>query len=147
MGSTYHSIHFHLVFGTKDRRPLIRAGWRPRLHEYLGGTVRGLGGVAEAIGGVEDHVHLLVGMTTTTAPADLVRELKKSSSSWAREHHDSSFSWQEGYGIFTVSWSHVPVVRQYIANQEEHHRKTGLDGEFAQLLERNGVQFDPQYLP
>ena len=80
MGSTYYSIHHHIVFSTKERRPLISPVWRPQLHEYLGGTVRGMGGVAEAVGGVEDHVHLLASMKTTDAPADLVRELKKASS-------------------------------------------------------------------
>ncbi len=146
MGSTYHSIHFHLVFATKNREPLILAEWRPRLHEYLGGTVKGLGGVPEAIGGVEDHVHLLIGLKTTAAPAEMVRELKKASSVWAAEHHCKGFAWQEGYGIFSVSCTHVEAVRNYIANQEEHHRKTGSSGEFRQMLERNGVTYDPKYL-
>ena len=146
MGSTYHSIHFHLVFATKNREPLIRADWRPRLHEYLGGTIKGLGGVPEAIGGVEDHVHLLISLKTTAAPAEIVRELKKASSAWAAEHHCKGFAWQEGYGIFSVSWTHVEAVRNYIANQEEHHRKTGFSGEFKQMLDRNGVTYDPKYL-
>jgi REP element-mobilizing transposase RayT len=146
MGSTYHSIHFHLVFSTKNREPFIRADWRARLHEYLGGTVKGLGGVPEAVGGVEDHVHLLISLKTTAAPAEIVRELKKASSVWAAENHCKGFAWQEGYGIFSVSWTHVDVVRNYIANQEEHHRKTGFSEEFKQMLERNGVTYDPKYM-
>jgi putative transposase len=79
MGSTFYSLHYHVVYGTKDRRPLIRSGWGPRLHEYLGGTVRGLGGIAEAVGGSEDHIHALLSLKTTDAPAELIRELKKAS--------------------------------------------------------------------
>jgi REP element-mobilizing transposase RayT len=146
MGSTFYSLHYHVVFSTKERRPHIRSEWRPRLHEYLGGTVRGLGGVPEAVGGVEDHVHLLISTKTTDAPANLVRELKKASSVWAAEHHEPAFAWQEGYSIFTVSWTHVPVVRRYIANQEAHHRKTPFVDELKRLLEKNGVTYDPKYL-
>jgi REP element-mobilizing transposase RayT len=146
MGSTYHSLHYHIVFSTKERRPFIQAGWRPRLHEYLGGTVKGLGGVPEAVGGVDDHVHLLISLKTNAAPAEIVRELKKASSVWAAENHCKGFAWQEGYGIFSVSWTHVDVVRNYIANQEEHHRKTGFFEEFKQMLERNGVTYDPKYM-
>ena len=79
------------MFSTKERRPFIRTEWRARLHNYLGGTVRGLGGVAEAIGGVEDHVHLLLSLKTTDAPADLVRELKKASSVWAADNFERAF--------------------------------------------------------
>ncbi len=146
MGSTYHSIHFHLVFSTKNREPLIQANWRPRLHEYLGGIVKGLGGVPEMIGGVEDHVHLLIYLKTTAAPAGIVRELKKASSVWAAENHCPGFSWQEGYGIFSVSWTHLDLVKNYIAKQEEHHRKIGFSEEFRKMLERNGVTYDPKYL-
>ena len=146
MGSTFSSLHYHVVFSTKERCPFIRANWRPCLHEYLGGTVRGLGGVAEAVGGVEDHVHILLGTRTTDAPAELVRELKKASSVWAAEKHEPMFSWQEGYAIFTASWTHVRVLRRYIANQEAHHRKTSFVDELKRLLEKNGVIYDPQYL-
>ncbi|MFA6291368.1 MAG: IS200/IS605 family transposase [Victivallales bacterium] len=146
MGSTYYSIHHHIVFSTKERRPIISPVWRPQLHEYLGGTVRGIGGVAEAVGGVEDHVHLLVSMKTTDAPADLVRELKKASSLWVRENHVPLFSWQEGYSIFSVSWPHAPVVRNYIKSQDAHHHKVTFVDELKRLLEKNGVKYEPKYL-
>jgi putative transposase len=146
MGSTFYSLHSHVVFSTKDRRAFIRPDWRGRLHEYLGGTVRGLGGIAEAVGGVEDHVHLLISLKTTDAPADFVREMKKASSVWAAENHEPDFRWQEGYSIFSASWTHLPVLRRYIANQEAHHRKTPFADELRRLLERNGVGYDPKYL-
>ncbi len=146
MGSTFYSLHCHVVFGTKERRPLIRPEWRARLHEYLGGTVRGLGAVAEAVGGVGDHVHLLMSLRTTDAPAELVRELKKASSVWAADKHERWFAWQEGYSIISVSRTHVPVVRRYIANQESHHGKIAFASELERLLEKNGVKYDPNYL-
>ena len=146
MGSTFYSLHYHVVFSTKERRPLIHAKWRPQLHAYLGGTTRGLGGVPEAVGGMDDHVHLLIGLKTTTAIADWVRELKKASSAWASEHHEPLFAWQDGYAAFTVSWTHVSDVRRYIDGQETHHAKTPFSNELVQLLERNGVKYDPVYL-
>ncbi len=146
MGSTFYSLHYHVVFSTKERRPFIRTEWRARLHQYIGGAVRGLGGVAEVVGGVEDHVHLLVSLRTTDAPADLVRELKKASSIWAAEKHEPLFAWQEGYSIFTVSWTHTTVLRRYIAGQESHHRKASFADELKRLLKKNGVKYDPKYL-
>ena len=146
MGSTFYSLHYHVVWSTKDRRPLIRSEWGRRLHEYLGGTVRGLGGIAEAVGGGEDHIHALLSLKTTDAPAELIRELKKASSTWAAETHEPRFAWQEGYSIFSVSWTHVPVVRRYIANQEAHHRKTSFVNELKRLLEKNGVKYNPKFL-
>ena len=91
-------------------------------------------------------MHLLISLKTTDAPADIVRELKKASSVWVAENHQSRFSWQEGYAIFTVSWTHVEIVRKYISDQEDHHRRTSFREEVQRLLERNGVAYDPKYL-
>lgn len=130
MGSTYLSLHFHIVFSTKKRQPYIAAAWRARLHEYLGGTIRGFGGVAEGVGGVEDHVHLLVGLRATHNLADLVRELKKSATNWVHEEiHETAFAWQEGYGAFTVSPTARAAVKRYISNQESHHRQRSYEEE------------------
>jgi REP element-mobilizing transposase RayT len=95
MSSTYLSLHYHLVFGVKDRMPLITMEWHSRLHEYLGGTVRGLGGFAEGMGGVADHVHLLVSLKATHCLANFLRELKKASSAWVHETaKNKKFGWQ-----------------------------------------------------
>jgi REP element-mobilizing transposase RayT len=134
------------VFSTKERRPFIKSAWRAQLHEYLGGTVRGLGGIPEIIGGVEDHVHLLIGLRATHRLADFMQELKKASSIWSTEHHEPDFRWQDGYAAFTVSWSHVEPVRHYIATQEEHHRTTDFVSELKQLLDKNGVKYEEKYL-
>ena len=146
MGSTFLSLHYHIVFSTKERRPFIRAGWRPRLHEYIGGTIRGLEGVAEAIGGVEDHVHLLVGLRATHCLADFIRELKKAASIWTAENHERLFEWQDGYAAFTVSATHRGALRKYIANQEQHHKKVSFMDELKTLLEKNDVKYDAKYL-
>jgi putative transposase len=146
MGSTYLSLHYHIVFSTKERRPLIKDTWRSRMHEYLGGTVRGLGGIPECIGGVADHVHLLVGLKATHCLADFVRELKKASSVWAADNHDRFFQWQEGYSAFTASHTHRDPLKAYIGGQEEHHRKLSFVEELKHLLERNAVEYDPKYL-
>ena len=146
MGSTFYSLHYHIVFSTKERRKLIHAAWRPQFHAYLGGTLRGLDVVAETVGGVDDHVHLLVSAKTTTSIADLVRELKKASSAWATENHEPLFAWQEGYSVFSVSWKHVPLVRDYIDTQERHHEGNSFVDELQRLLEKNGVKYDPAWL-
>ena len=147
MGSTYLSLHYHLVFSTKHRHPFIIPRWRSRLHEYLGGTISGLGGFPEGVGGVADHVHLLVGMRATHCLADVLRELKKASSIWVHEViGDKSFAWQEGYAAFTVSPSRRKPVQRYIANQERHHLTKTFREELLALLDKAEVEFDPKYL-
>jgi REP element-mobilizing transposase RayT len=146
MASTFLSLHFHIVFSTKERRPFIREPWRANLHEYLGGTVRGLGGIPEITGGVEDHVHLLVGLKATHCLADFMRDLKRASSNWIVENHEKEFSWQDGYAAFTVSVSNCEAVREYIQNQPEHHRKISFQDELVRLLEKHGVKYDAKFL-
>jgi len=147
MPSTYLSLHYHLVFGTKDRVPSIAFEWRDRLHDYLGGTLRGLNGFPEIIGGVADHVHLLVGLKATHCLADVMRELKKASSIWVHEHAGlRPFGWQEGYAAFTVSATARDAVKKYIVNQGEHHRVKSFREELVEMLEKAGVTYDPKYL-
>jgi len=146
MASTYLSLHYHIVFGTKNREPTIAASWRSRLHEYLGGTIAGLGGFPQQIGGVADRVHLLIGLKATHCVADVVRELKKASSVWV--HNEialSSFVWQEGNSAFTVSPTAREAVQEYIAHQSEHHRTKSFRKELVDLLAKAGIEFDPAY--
>src|SRR5688572_18767908 len=106
MPSTHTCLFYHLIFATKDRVPLITEDFREDLHEYLGGTVRGLKAVSLGVGGVADHVHLLVSLNATHCLADFMRELKKNSSVWIAERsRNRRFKWQEGYAAFTVSAS------------------------------------------
>jgi len=147
MPSTYLSLHYHLIFSTKERRCLIADPWRGRLHAYLGGTVRTLDGVPEAIGGTADHVHMLVGLRALHCLADVLREIKRPSSQWVHETLGiAEFAWQEGYGAFTVSASDLAAVKQYILRQEEHHRKKTFQEEYVGFLQRSGVEYDERYL-
>jgi putative transposase len=146
MASTYLSLHYHLVFATKNREAIIAPEWRFRLHEYLGGTISGLGGFSQGIGGMADHVHLLVGLKATHCLADVMRELKKSSSAWVHEQIGlQSFGWQEGYAAFTVSAPARQAVKRYIANQEKHHRVRSSRDELLDMLAKAGIEYDPQY--
>jgi len=146
VGSTFFSLHYHVVFSSKDRRPLIGTDWRPRLHSYLGGIIRGMNGVAEIVGGVDDHVHLLLSLRTTHCVADVLRDMKKDSTNWVKEHFEPRFSWQEGYAAFTVSPSATDSVKSYIANQEEHHRKYAFVDELEAILKQAGIKYDEKYL-
>jgi hypothetical protein len=113
----------------------------------LGGTVEGLKGFPQGVGGIADHVHLLVGLKANHCLADFMRELKKASSAWVHDEIGMSpFAWQEGYAAFTVSASTRTTVRNYIANQEEHHRKKTFQEELVEMLEKAGVEYDPRYL-
>lgn len=145
MGSTHTSLHCHIVFSTHGRRPIIGPDVRSGLHAYLGGIVRGCNAIALEVGGVADHVHLLVGLRATHSVAGLMLPLKRDSSHWAVERIPH-FAWQEGYGAFAVSRSNVDAVRAYIRNQEEHHRRRSFQEEYREFLLENGVSFDERYL-
>lgn len=148
MAHTHTSLLYHIVFATKQRRPIIDDQWRVQLHQYLGGTVRGLGGVALEVGGVADHVHLLISLNQNHCIADFMRELKASASKWVNQSGfiPTRFEWQRGYGAFSVNQSLKETVRRYIQRQEEHHRKQNFEEEFIALLNAHQVEYDRKYL-
>ena len=146
MGSTFFSLHYHLIFSTKERVPMIHAEWRPRLHAYMGGIIRGMNGVAEIVGGVADHVHLLASLRPVHCVADVMRELKKESTNWVKDSFDSRFSWQEGYAAFSVSPTNINSVKRYIADQERHHAKRSFVDELRECLEQAGTRYNEKYL-
>jgi REP element-mobilizing transposase RayT len=147
MSSTHLSLHIHVIFGTKHQRPFILPAWRSRLHAYLGGSAKTLEIVPEAVGGVADHVHLLLGVRATHRLADVMRDLKRSSSAWIHETvGDEEFEWQDGYGAFTVSASLIETVKNYIGRQEEHHTKKSFQEEYLEFLKSSSVEFDERYL-
>ena len=147
MPSTYTSLHCHIVFSTKDRHAWIDELWIERLHAYMGGVLKGLRCQPHIIGGVADHVHILVGFPATITISDLVRDLKKAATGWIRDEMGKhEFSWQVGYAAFSVSANDMDDVRCYIANQAEHHRKVSFLDELVSLLEAAGVEYDPRYL-
>ncbi|MDB5309487.1 MAG: Transposase like protein [Gemmataceae bacterium] len=148
MPQSFTCLHYHLVFSTRHREPTITPDLRPRLWEYLGGIVRGEGGISLAVGGTADHVHLLATLRQQPALADFVRQLKAGSSGWVHDTFPAAggFWWQTGYGAFTVSHSVIDTVKAYIANQDEHHRTRTFQDEFRALLTRHGLGFDENYL-
>jgi REP element-mobilizing transposase RayT len=147
MPGTYTKLMYHLVFSTKKRLPLITGEIRGELFRYLHGIVRGEGGSVLAVNGMNDHVHLLVRWKPTVALADLLRKLKANSSKWANEKlRYRKFGWQDGYSAFTVSQSQVQRVKNYIRNQEQHHRRSDFKRELIDLLERHEVEYDKRYL-
>ena len=145
--AAYLSLHYHIVFATKRRVPVLDKAWRAELHGYMGGTLKGLGTFPQAIDGWNDHVHILVGLKATHVLADVVRELKKAATAWIRdEKHIRQFAWQEGYAAFTVGWREREIVRRYIDGQEEHHGNRAYSEEVMDLLNEAGIEFDPKYL-
>jgi putative transposase len=149
MPQSLAKILIHTVFSTKERRPLLReAGLRDELHRYLGGILKHLECQPVIVGGVDDHVHLLAALGRTIAVAEMVKEVKRSSSLWIKEKEESQrdFAWQSGYGAFSVGFSQLEEVRRYVAGQEEHHRKMSFQDEFRRLLKRYEVAFDERYV-
>lgn len=149
MPQSLSSVYLHLVFSTKNHRPWFRdASMRHELHAYLGGLSRNHGCPALIVGGVEDHVHVLARHGRTITQADWVRDLKRSSSLWSKRNNSgfSGFSWQAGYGLFSVSASGLDRVRDYILNQEEHHRTTTFQDEYRNLLRAHNLEWDERYV-
>jgi REP element-mobilizing transposase RayT len=137
-----------VVFSTKNREPLISSEWAPRLYSYMGGIFRETGTILLAAGGMPDHVHLLISMSKQVSVADLVRTVKTNSSSWIHKTlaNQGGFSWQSGYGAFSVSLSNVEEVVRYIENQAEHHRTKSYQEEFVAFLKRHNLPYDERYL-
>jgi REP-associated tyrosine transposase len=139
---SYTNLLYHIVYATKERTPLITNDLRPRLHEYLGGTVRGLGRVALDVNGVADHVHILAKLRPTISVSEFLSKLKSNSSGWAKRQTGGRFRWQARYGAFTVSESQMDRVRWYIRNQERHHQKHSFEDEFKALFRAHNIDFD-----
>jgi len=141
-------IYLHVTFSTKDRRPFLEdRDARRDLHAYLAGACKNLGSPAIAIGGFDDHVHVLCRLSRSTSIAHLIRELKRESSKWTKEQSRalSGFQWQRGYGAFSVSPSHVEALQSYVAHQEEHHRRESFQDEFRRLCRKYGIEIDERY--
>ncbi len=149
MAHTLTLLLTHVIFSTKERRPWLDDTVRADAFAYLGGIARETGALALAINGTVDHVHLLVACPPVLALAELVRLLKSNSALWLHREHrhtHASFAWQTGYGAFSVSYSAQEAVSEYIARQEEHHRRIGFAEEFVALLKKHGVAYDERFV-
>jgi REP element-mobilizing transposase RayT len=148
MAGTYTNLLYHVVFSTKERRPLITKELQPDLNAYIGGIIRGEGATLLEIGGISDHVHLLVKFKPTHSVSEMLRLIKSNSSKWINEERFKmrKFGWQDGYAAFSVSESQVAIVREYICNQEQHHHGQSYQDEFRALLDRHRIEYDERYL-
>jgi len=145
---SYISSYFHCVFSTKERRPLITPELRTRLWPFLGGIARQNNMKAIEIGGVEDHIHILLSLPATMALSKALQLIKGGSSKWIHETFPAqrTFAWQEEYGAFSVSVSQLDKTVEYIKGQEAHHRKRTFQEEFLALLKKHRVEYDDRYL-
>ena len=148
MTHTYINALYHCVFSTKQRRRFITPTLQERLWPMMGGIAREQGLKALAIGGVEDHVHLLLSLSTTIPIAKAIQLIKGASSKWVHDTFPEHrlFAWQEGYGAFTIGVSQTDVTRTYIRSQPEHHRQTTFQEEFREFLKKHGIEYNEQYV-
>ena len=148
MAQSHSAMLAHLIFSTKNRDPVLRSDIRSELFRYFAGILKSESSTAHAIGGVEDHVHLLVTLPRTMTMASMVESLKTSSSKWLKTKADflRTFAWQQGYAAFSVSRSQMYPVCKYIRSQEEHHGQMGFQDEMRTVLSKHELQFDERYL-
>ena len=146
MPHTYVSDLVHCVFSTKERRKLIRPETQSELWSFIGGIARKNGFKTLIVGGTDDHVHILLSLPAAMPLAKALQLLKGSSSRWMNETHARGFSWQEGYGAFTLGVSQRPRTIDYIKRQAEHHRKRSFEEEFLAFLKKHAIDYDPKYV-
>ena len=146
--TSYTRLTYHVVFSTKHRVKSIRERIREPLYRYIGGVIRERSGHLIEIGGIEDHLHLLVNISPARSVSGMVRDIKALAARWANGLPESRnrLEWQKGYGAFTVSHSSIPSVRTYILNQRKHHRTRTFEDEYTELLKRHHIEFDTRYL-
>jgi REP element-mobilizing transposase RayT len=146
MAQTLGNVVVHLIFSTKQRKPLIAPDIRSDLFAYLGGIVRELRSTALIVNGASDHVHMLIRIRPAQSIAEIARVVKANSSGWVRKGGHKEFAWQSGYGVFSVSESSIPEITKYIADQEGHHKKRSFQEEFVAFLKKNNVAYDERYI-
>jgi len=148
MANTFTQIYVHIVFSVKGRQNLIQKSWKDELHKYICGIVNGKEQKVYAIGGMADHIHLLVSIKPTISISDLVRDIKANSSKWINEKQYvvGKFQWQEGFGAFSYGQSQLDIVITYINNQEQHHEQKTFKDEYMELLQRFNIIYDEKYL-
>lgn len=148
MAHSYVSLKVHYIFSTKNRQKIITPELEQRLWPYMGGIARENKMIALAVGGIEDHVHLLLALPSTLSVAKAIQLVKGGSSKWASETFPShrDFEWQEGYGAFSISMSHIDDTIAYINNQKEHHRQQTFEEEYLAILRKHCVEYDERYI-
>jgi len=148
MANTFTQIHIHAVFAVQNRMSLINQSWQERLYKYIIAIIQKHGHKVLAIGGMPDHIHILFGFRPTQTLSALVQEVKRDSSEWVNKERlvYGKFNWQEGYGAFSYSKSHIPKVINYIETQAEHHTEKTFLEEYKKVLADFGLDFDEKYI-
>ena len=148
MANTYYQLYYHVVFAVSSREATIMESWREELYKYITGAIRNQKCELIAIGGMADHVHLLVQIPPKMSISSFVQSIKIQSTNWINEKHfcKGKFGWQEGYGVFTASRSHVPQIKNYIFNQKSHHKQKAFLEEYITMLEGYGVEYNKDYI-
>ena len=148
MANTYSNLFYHIVFSTKGRKNLISPEIEARVWAYIGGIARKHEIIAIHVGGIENHIHVLILAKPKIAPSQIVQWLKGESSKWIHDTFSDmgSFAWQDGFGVFSVSKSNVREVVDYIKNQREHHKKQTFEDEYTSMLSLNGIDYDERYV-
>lgn len=148
MPNTYTQLHIQFVFAVKYRAALIHPDWKERLHQYITGIIQQNEHKLLQINSMPDHIHIFIGMRPNQSISSLIQNIKSESTKWIKENDfcKSSFAWQEGYGAFSYSKSHVPNVIQYIQNQEQHHQKKTFLEEYVEFLKAFEIDYDEKYI-
>lgn len=148
MAHSYRAHYYHLIWSTKNRVPLIGKEIQSPLYAYIGGITKNKNGALLCAGGTDNHIHLLIGLTLPDKFSDFVRDIKANSSLWLSKNlsRKQSFSWQEGYGSFSVSYSSLDKVIHYIENQEAHHRVITFEEEYRQIIRKHKIKYDERFL-
>jgi len=148
MANTFTQIHIHVVFAVQNRVSLIQKTWKEQLYKYIITIIQKHEHKVLAIGGMSDHIHILFGFRPTQALSNLIQEMKRDSSEWINQQRFTTgrFSWQEGYGAFSYSKSHVIKVVRYIETQEEHHKKKTFIDEYKKILNDFDLKYDERYI-
>ena len=148
MAGTFSQIYIQIVFAVKGRENLISKRWQEDLHKYIAGIIRNKEQKPITIGGMPDHIHVFLGLRPSMAISDLVRDIKNNSSNFINERKflPGKFSWQEGYGAFSYSHSHIENVYNYILNQEKHHHSKTFKEEYFEFLKEFEIEFNEKYL-
>jgi putative transposase len=149
MSQSLSRILIHIVFSTKDRFPFLADGeMRKQMHAYLAGALNKIGSPAIEVGGVEDHVHILCLLSRNRSVSDVIGKAKANSSSWAKAQGGRcvKFSWQSGYGAFSIDELQIDSLQKYIRDQAEHHRRRAFQEEFREILTRYHVEYDERYI-
>ena len=148
MNGTFSKIYIQIIFAVKGRESLIKTEWEEKLYKYITGIVKNKKQKMIAINGMPDHLHFFIGMSPSCCLSDLVREIKKSSNDFIKENRFTkfNFNWQEGYGAFSYSHSHIDNVYQYIMNQKQHHKAKSFKEEYMEFLKKFKIDFKEEYL-